>query len=200
VIFNDGRGTRTTAAFSTSAPGDVLVAFVASDGPTSGGQTATVSGAGLTWTLVKRSNTRLGTSEIWQATAAAQLSNVTVRSTQRFTTYDQSLTVVAFGNASGVGASATAGAASGAPSVSLTTTKAASLVYGVGNDWDSAIARTLGANQTMVHQWVDTNTGDTFWVQAVSSAIASAGTLVQVNAAAPTTDQWNLAAVEILIK
>jgi len=151
VIFSDGRGTRTTAAFGTPAPGDLLVAFVASDGPTSGGQSVTISGAGVTWTPVKRSNGRLGTSEIWQAPAATQLSNVTVRSTQRFSGYDQSLTVVAFGNAAGAGASVAGSAASGAPSVSMTT-KAASLVYGVGNDWDRAVGRTLGANQTSVHQ------------------------------------------------
>jgi len=34
----------------------------------------------------------------------------------------------------------------------MTTTKAASLVFGVGNDWDRAVGRTLGANQTSVHQ------------------------------------------------
>ena len=112
----------------------------------------TISGAGVTWTLVKRFNGRLGTSEIWQAPAATQLSNVTVRSTQRFSGYDQSPTVVAFGNAAGAGASVAGSAASGAPSVSMTTTKAASLVFGVGNDWDRAVGRTLGANQTSVHQ------------------------------------------------
>jgi hypothetical protein len=160
----------------------------------------TISGAGLAWTLVKQSNGRLGTSEIWQAPAATQLSNVTVRSTQRFTGYDQSLTVVAFGNAAGAGASVAASAASSAPPVSTTTTKAASLAYGVGNYWDRAVGRTLGANQTSVHQWVDSNTGDTFWVQAVSGAIGSAGMQVVVNATAPANDQWNPAAVEILLK
>jgi hypothetical protein len=41
-----------------------------------------------------------------------------------------------------VGASATATAASGAPSLSLTTHGAASLVFAIGNDWDRAVART----------------------------------------------------------
>jgi hypothetical protein len=36
-----------------------------------------------------------------------------------------------------------ASGASGAPSASLTTTKANSLVFAVGNDWDRAVARTL---------------------------------------------------------
>src|SRR5262249_17378589 len=154
VVFSDGSGARTTSAFSTAAAGEVLVAFAASDGPTTGSQTLTVSGAGLTWTLVKRVNTKKGVSEIWTATAASILSNVTVKVTQASGTYQQSLTVVAFNGASGIGASATANAATGAPTVSLTTTGTGSVVYGVGNDWDNAIARTLGANQAMVHQYL----------------------------------------------
>ena len=126
TVFSDGSGTRTTAAFSTSAPGEVLVALAASDGPTTGGQTLTVSGAGLSWTLVKRANTQFGTAEIWAATATSQLSSVTVTATQTAKTYQMSLTVVAFTGAAGVGASAAANAASGAQAVSLTTTKAGS--------------------------------------------------------------------------
>ncbi len=198
VVFSDGNGTRTTSAFSTTSANEVLIAFVASDGPTSGGQTVTVSGAGLTWTLVKRANTQLGTAEIWKATAASQLTDVKVKSVQSKTTYHQSLTVVTFKGAAGVGGSASAGALNGAPSVSLTTTKANALVYGVGNGWDTATARTLGANQTMVHQWVDTSVGDTFWVQSRSAAIAAAGTSVQINDTAPTSDRWNFAIVEIV--
>jgi len=200
VVFSDGIGTRTTPAFSTASQGEVLIAFAASDGPTSGSQALTVSGAGLTWTLVKRANTQFGTSEIWVATASNQLLNVTVRSVQSAGGYRQSLTVVAFTGAGGIGASATASAASGAPTVSLTTTKAGSLVYGIGNDWDRAIARVLGANQVLVHQWIDSATGDTYWVQAVSGAASTAGTLIQLNDTSPTTDRWNFASVEILSK
>jgi hypothetical protein len=167
TVFSDGAGTRNTAAFSTTAPGAVLIAFGSSDGPiAAGSQTLTISGAGLTWTLVQRSNMRAGTSEIWKATAASQLTNVTVRSTQSNATYNQSLTVVAFKGAAGTGASAAANGATGAPSVTLVTTAAGSLVYGVGNDWDRSVARTLGAAQTMIHQMADTTSGDTYWVQA----------------------------------
>ena len=200
VIVADGRGSRTTPAFSTAAPGELLLAFVASDGPSSVTQSMTVSGAGLVWRLVKRANGQRGTAEIWQATASSQLSNVTVASTPKSSGYDQSLTVIAFGNSGGVGASAALGATTGAPSLSLTTTKAGSLVYGVGNDWDRAIARTPGPNQVLVHQWVDTISGDTLWMQAVSGSIPAAGTVTTVNDSAPTADRWNLAAVEILVK
>jgi hypothetical protein len=198
VVPSDGAGTRVTAAFNTSAAGDVLLAFAASDGPQGSPQTLTVSGASLTWTLVKRSNTQSGTSEIWQAKASGLLTNATVQSVQSAAGYHQSLTVVAFRGATGIGASATANGSSGAPSVTLVTTRANSLVYGVGNDWDQAVGRTLGANQAIVHQWIDTATGDTYWVQSLNAPVPTAGTNVQLNDTSPTNDRWNFATVEII--
>ena len=194
----DGKGTVVTPAFSTAAAGELLVAFASSDGPTSGGQTTTITGAGLTWTLKQRSNKQLGTSEIWTATASTALTDVSITAAQAVGGFDQSLTVVSFRGAGGTGAVAGANALSGAPTVSLTTTRAGSLVYAVGNDWNAAIGRTLGAGQTMVHEWVDFAVGDTFWVQSRTAAVASSGTLVTLNDTAPTTDMWNLAAIEIV--
>jgi len=194
----DGHGTVTTSSFSTTQPGETLLAFASSDGASgSGKQTLTISGGGLTWTLVKRSNTQSGTSEIWMATATNSLSNVTFSSKQSSGTYDQSLTVVAFKGATGVGASAIANATTGTPTINLKTAKAGSLVFGVGNDWDNATARTLGSGQAIQHQWVDSSAGDTFWVQGISAATGAAGTTVTLNDTAPTKDRWNLAAVEV---
>jgi hypothetical protein len=196
VLTSNGFGTRSTPAFTTSGP-RLLVAFGSADGPPSSRQTLTVSGAGLQWTLVRRANVQAGASEIWVANAPGPLTNAVVSCVQQFNSYRQSLTVVIFTGATGVGASAIANARTGAPSVSLTTTVANSRVYAVGNDWDRAVARTLGPNQVMINQVVDTVVGDTFWVQARSTAVASAGTLVTINDTAPVTDRWNLAAVEI---
>jgi len=197
IIFSEGAGKRTTAAFSTTKANDVLVAFVASDGPAAANaQTVTVSGAGLTWTRVRRQAGSFGDAEIWTATASGLLTNVTVSSTQASSAH-QSLTVIAFSGSSGVGASAGGSAASGAASVSLATTSVNSLVYATGNDWDGATARTMAAGQTKVHEFVDTAVGDTFWVQATSSAIAATGTSVAMSTTGPTLDQWNIAAVEI---
>ena len=176
TVFKDVKGVATTPTFSTAAAGALLVAFVGSDGPTAGGQTMTVTGAGLTWTLVKRTNARPGDAEIWWARATGTLTNVSVTSTPGVTGFDQSLTVVAFRGASGVGATGTANAATGAPTVSLTTTRAGSWVFGVGNDWDRAATRTVGAGQTMVHQWVDSTTGDTYWTQSTSAPTPASGT------------------------
>ena len=55
---------------------------------------------------------------------------------------------------------------------------------------------TVPANQTMVNQVLD-SVGDTFWTQRLTNAVASPGA-VTINNAAPTNDQWNYAAVEIL--
>jgi len=196
VAFADGKGTRTTPAFSASA-GDVLIAFVAADGPLNQAQSATVTGAGLTWTLVRRSAGQRGTSEIWRATASAPLVSVTVRSTLRSSASDQSLTVVAFANSRGAGVSGAASSSTGVPSIVLTTAAAGSLPYAVGNDGTRASGRTLGSNQVLVHQWIDTASSRTFWVQAAAAPIAAAGTPVALNVTSPTGDRWNLAAVEL---
>src|SRR4029077_8857715 len=149
-------------------------------------------------TLVKRANAQLGTAEIWTATAPTRLINATVTATQSSGGFDQTLNVIAFIGSGGIGASAADSNNNTAPSVALTSTAAGSLVYGVGNDPDNRVARTLGANQTMVHQWVDTNGNLTFWVQSRSAPTVSAGSVVTINDTAPTGNRWNLAAVEIV--
>jgi hypothetical protein len=198
VSVDSPGGTATTPAFSTAGPDELLLAFVSGDSPTGGGQTATVTGAGLTWNLVRRTNVQQGTSEIWQASASAKLTNATVSATLgSATTNDLSLTVVAFTGAAGVGASAGASGPNGAPTVSLTTTAPASLVYATGNDWDRPQSHTVGAGQTMVHQWLNTTVGDAYWVQRSTDPVANASA-VTVNDTAPTNDRWNLTAVEIV--
>jgi hypothetical protein len=197
-VSADGHGTVTTPSFITAEPGEQLLALVASDGPAGGGrQSATISGAGLTWTLVARANSRSGDAEIWAATAPSPLSGATVTSTQAAGGYDQSLTVIAMQMSLGTGASVVGGAASGAPSVSLNTTEEGSLVFAIGNDYDNAAARTLGSNQVMLHQFLDTTTGDTYWSQYTGLITGAAGSLVTMNDTAPTNDQWNMAAVEL---
>jgi hypothetical protein len=96
-----------------------------------------------------------------------------------------------------IGATRSANAASGAPTASLTTTRANSWVFGVGNDYDNAVGRTLGANQTSVHQFLS-SAGDTYWVQSHNAPTPVSGTNVTINDIAPTTDRYNLSIVEIL--
>ncbi len=194
-----GEGKVTTPAFHTAMAGEVLLAFVASDGPYgSGQQTATVSGAGLTWTLVKRENAQSGDSEVWKATASSVLSSATVTSTPSKAGYSQDLTVVAMEGVSGVGAVAAGSGPTGAPTVNLTTTGSTSLVFAIGNDYDNAIPRTLPSGWVLLDQWVNTGVGDTYWTQYTNSPTGAAGSMVTVSDSAPTNDQWNLVAVELL--
>jgi uncharacterized repeat protein (TIGR03806 family) len=199
VFSADGNGGVSTPSFGIWNAGELLVAFVASDGPAYlSGQSVNVSGSGLTWTLVNRANSEYGDSEIWYAFVPTPSSNISVTSLQNIGGYDQSLTVVAFTGAAGIGASTVGGALTGAPSVSLTTTDAGSLVYGVGNDYYASVAHVPGANQVMVHQWVDGVTGDTYWVQAAAAPIPAAGTLVTLKDKSPTTDEWDFVTAEIM--
>jgi hypothetical protein len=195
-LSQDGMDTLTTAPFSTTTNADFLVAFVAYDGPSTP-QTATVSGGGLAWQLLKRSNAQLGTSEIWAVKATDFLTSVTVSAQPGTPGYHGSLTVIAFTNAAGSGVVGQASAPSGAPDIYLPGVKAGNWVFAVGEDFDHAIARTPVGGQMLVHQDVDTVAGDTFWVQATATPSA-ADALVDIHDSAPTQDRWDYAAVEVV--
>ena len=197
TVFVDGSNTMQTPVFSTITQDDLLVAFVGYDGPRASPQTATVSGAGLIWSLLKRSNVQWGTSEIWAARASGILTNVRVISQPGITGYHGSMTVIAFTNAAGPGVVGQASSLSGAPDIFLPGVAAGSWVFAVGNDWDRAVARVPTSGQVLVHQLVDTGVGDTFWVQS-TIAPSSAFGLVTIHDDSPTSDQWNYAAVEIV--
>jgi hypothetical protein len=70
-------------------------------------------------------------------------------------------------------------------------------VFAVGHDWDNAIERTLGSNQVMLHQYLDTAAGDTAWSQYTGQVTGPTGTVVTLNDTAPTSDRWDMAAVEL---
>ena len=92
-----------TATLTTTQPGDLLVAFVAADAPLAGGQTSTVSGAGLTWHLAGRENGQLGDAEVWVARATGTLSQAHITARVHKQGFDETITVVAFENATGIG-------------------------------------------------------------------------------------------------
>jgi hypothetical protein len=145
----------------------------------------------------------MGTSEVWRAFAPATLTNVTVKATLS-QTVTSSITVMSFkgvdttgSNGSGaVGNVASGSNPTGAPTAQLVTTRNNSLVLGVGNDWDNATNRTVGAGQTLVRQYLSPN-GDTYWVQRTTSPVPLSGTTVTINDTAPTTDRYNLSIVEV---
>ena len=126
------------------------------------------------------------------------LSNVTVKSTPAKNGFSQSLSVIAMQGTNGVGASVIGSGATGAPSVNLTTTAPQSLVFAVGNDYDLAVGRTLPAGWTMLDQVINTPSGDTYWSQYTNDPTGAAGSVVVAHDTAPTNDQWNMVAVELV--
>ena len=197
--------TVSSPVFSTTAGNELLLAFIATDFLGGANTTVTgVTGGGLTWTLVVRSNAQSGTSEIWRAFATSPLTNATVTASLSQSVVN-SITILSYTgvdltgtNGSGaIGAFAGKSAATGAPSASVVTTRNGSWVFGVGNDFDNAIARTPSTGQSLVNQSL-TPAGDTYWVQMQNATTPISGTTVSISDTFPTTDRWNLAVVEVL--
>jgi serine protease len=185
-----------SVAVSTTASGDLLVAYVAGRGPSGHAQSATVTASGLTWTLVARSNAGRGDAEVWAARAAGKLSKLKVTAKERYLGWPVAVTVVAYQNAPGLGPHVVKHASTGAPSASLVTSTANSWVFAVGDDWARAAARTAGPGQRLLRQVTD-SLGDTYWVQSTNASTAKAGTRVTINDTRPTADPYNLVLVAI---
>ncbi|HMC69149.1 MAG TPA: PASTA domain-containing protein, partial [Mycobacteriales bacterium] len=191
-LITPGANTLLVALVSTDAPDPCCA-------PNTVVNTVTNNGTALTWTRAVRSNIQLGTSEIWWAfTPVAHVAmNVTATTNNPAAS---SMTVMAFTGAASslVGAaSVAANATSGAPSATLVTTRANSLVIGVGNDWDAPRVMTPAAGQTIINQFNPT-VGDTYWSQR-TGVIPAAGTSITIRDSYGATmpDRWNLAAIEI---
>jgi hypothetical protein len=192
-----GRGTVTTRSFHTASAGETVVAFVAADGPPgTGKQAATVTGAGLKWKLIKRSDAGAGDAEIWAATAPSVLDGATVTSKLDNSGYDQDLSIIAMEGLKGVGASSTASGTGGSPRLTLTTSNPTSLVYAVA-DARGGVTRTLPAGWLGFGQWIDRTSQSTYWSQYTNWPTGASGTLVPVTASAPSGGRWNMAAVEL---
>lgn len=184
-------------AVTTTSGNELVLAFISAQGPARSEQSITkVTGGGLSWSRVSRAHKEPGTAEVWQAHATGLLTNMKVKATLRHGGYDGSITVATFvGAAAQVGAHAAA-SGSGAPAVSLTTTRANSLAWAVGEDPSHAKTRTPATGQVLVHQYLDHVRKATDWAQA-APATARAGAVVKIADTAPVTGKWNLAAVEI---
>ena len=192
-------------AFTISSGQELLLAFISADQLTSPNTTVqSVTGGGLTWALVVRTNAQSGTSEIWRAFASSAMTNVQV-SANLSQSVASSITVMSFTgvnisgpNGSGaIGAVGSGHASSGGPSASLITTQNNSLTVGVGNDFDNAMSRTPLAGQNLINQSLSSS-GDTYWVQQVNALTALKGTQITLADGAPTSDQYNLSICEIV--
>src|SRR5262249_17302520 len=125
--------------------------------------------------------------------------NVVISSRQSATNnFHQSLTVVAFNGAAGLGAVTGASGNSSQTSVFLAPTTVNSLIYGVGIDPEKAITRGMPIGHALLHQWIVSPANSPFWVQALTSPVVDIDMLAIVSNTSPTTDKWNLVAVEIV--
>lgn len=192
----------TSPAFSTRQGNELLLAFIGTNSVAGVETVRGVTGAGLTWTLVRRTNTQGGTAEIWRAFATQPLNQAVVTAALS-TSLRGTLTVMSFSGVdtsnNGLGA---IGAVDGRSSdadyqgASIVATRSRSLVVGIGNDTTWAVARPLAAGQSMVHQFVDFWEG-TYWVQRLDAPVAAAGTNVQLTTTYPRFTAFNFSIVEV---
>jgi hypothetical protein len=195
----------TSPGLSTTVGNQLLLAFIGADNAGGSPNIAVtgVSGAGLTWELVRRTNVQLGTAEIWRAFAPNPLTNATVTANFSITAPEASITVISYigadfsgTNGSGaIGATGGGNSLNGAPTASLVTTRDNSFVVGVGFDWDSADPRVPGTNQILIRQAGTKNAG--VWVQSRNAVTPNTGTTVTINDTDPSTDRYNLSIAEI---
>ena len=98
--------TVTSPFFSTSSPNELLLAFVSADYLSGTNTTVTgVSGGGLTWALVLRTNAQSGTAEIWRAFTPSILTNASVTATLSQSVVS-AITVLGFTGADATGTNA----------------------------------------------------------------------------------------------
>jgi len=194
-----GSAVLTSSMVSTSGSNELLVAFIAADGPArEWSQSITsVRGGGLTWTRTVRSNEQMGTAEVWTAVAASPLIGVTIKAIPLVAGFEGSITVAAFkGARTSIANVHASDGLNGEPTVGLTTSTSGAWVWAMGYDWDNGVPRTPASGQSLAYQLVDTHIGNTFWVQHGPTA-GTAGTHVVIQDELPTTDRWDYAAVEI---
>ena len=189
----------TSPAVTTKTPGKLLLALVSAGGPAGKTQQVTkVTGGGLTWKLVTRSDGQQGTAEVWQAYASAILSKVKITADFRYGRSDGAIIVAAFSGArAAAGAHGTGAKSSGAPAVTLKTTGTDSVLWAVGEDPSHPTSRKPDSGQTLALQVDDAKGRATYWAQH-TGVIAATGTSVKTGDTAPTGDKWDLAAVEVL--
>ncbi|HKB09804.1 MAG TPA: hypothetical protein VKD69_04080, partial [Vicinamibacterales bacterium] len=199
-------------AFAVAA-NTLLVAFIATDGPTTAppvnppaAQRQVVNsmnnnGALLTWTRAAQANVQAGDTEIWWAFAPTARASITVNAVFRFSEVAH-MTVVGFTGAQNtlVGAASAitnkSTGVAGNPSISIATTKPNSWLFGVGNDWDNRQVLTANPGSTIIAQGSAAIT-DTFWTVRTTNPQPQAGTSATIGVSGVGTDRYNFAVIEI---
>lgn len=196
--------TSTSNVFAVNHPNELVLLF----GCIANGTTtiSNVTGGGLTWVNVGRANTNAGSTEVWRAFAPTP-TTFTVTANMSASTNSYNYLVVGIvgadlsgSNGSGaIGAFQTAASTSAAPTVSLTTTRNNSWVWGAGNDPSNGTTTPVaGTNQTLLRSYKDSSNVCSSWIQRQNTITATSGTTVTINDSPPTADSCNILALEIL--
>jgi hypothetical protein len=197
--YASGYGSVKVGGLVTTQPNELVVAYLGADGPAqNGGQSiASVTGSEgttpITFTRAIQENGGLGDVEVWYAKVATP-GKLTVAATAQ-KKYEVYLEDVSYKDATGIGQVGAGDGFSPAPNVTLAGTSANSWVWGVGFDWSAATPRTPGSAQTVFEQALLTGSRNTFWVQ--STIKPTPGGNVTINDTTATSDEWDLAVVEI---
>jgi hypothetical protein len=180
--------------FTTLSPGDLVLAFISASGPAGKAQRVTaVTGGGLRWTLVARSDRVAGTVEVWQARANGTLQAAAVTARLLYKAQG-SITVAAITGAARATA-AGGGSRRGAPAVVLPTPVQSSMIWAVGRDASFTAAVKPVPGQSLVYLDRLSAGAGTGWVQVARQVTGA--TRVRVADSAPTTVPWELVAVAI---
>lgn len=187
-------GHSTTVASATgqaTKAGSLLLFMVGTDAPTNTNSLSSVSGGGLSWSLVGRQNAQGGDSEIWSAVSSSAQAAFTVTGVEANPNQAAQATLVEFSSSGGQPTVVAHNGASGTGAPSVTVTSAA-WQGAVGNDFCGSTARTASSGQTILDQYDPNIPGtaqDAFWSQS-----SPTGTISDT---APTNQCWNMEAVSV---
>lgn len=196
TAWNNNTNPKVTDAFNAQA-GDLLVCIGMSEDQAYPLATPTNTQGALTWTLRQSVVVAAySTVYVWTATVDANKTGMTV-SVGRTGGGWHGINVVHWRGSSGIGASAKANA-SGAPSVSLTTTQADSAVVVANADWNALATartwRTVGVAATEVSYSATGN----YTVYAAYHSNAGPAGAKTAGLSAPTGQKYSIVAVEVL--
>ena len=197
-----GATSSVTGTLTTTGTNEIVLALISNATVTG----MAVSGAGLTWTLVPNTDQNLQAADnswIFWAFAASTVSSQTITAQTTSGTGQWLMTLVSLSGvdtgasgANAIGASNGGGGTAQTPSISLTTTRNGSWVFGVIGI-GSNVTMTAGTNQTIFSQVADTVNGGHEATLKQNATTATSGTSVPISIT-NTNQTWNGACVEIL--
>jgi hypothetical protein len=192
-----------TVTMATNLPNELLLCFVnIQKGSTT---VSGISGGGYTWVNVGRANSNAGSCELWRTFAPVPASFTNTITFSAATISGTYLMVGIVGasisgtnGAGGIGAFSIGTSSSAAPTITVTTTRNNSWVWGTGNDPTNNTGFSVGTGQTLLRQNGDSTNVCSSGFSQQTALTATSGTNVTINYTSPSADSCNILAVEIL--